>query len=353
MPNLADFFNAKNIVALWEQLKGANFQKPLAKWFPYQTTNEVDISLAYGYEKQNVSLDLCAYDTNARVRGLQPSASAKHELPFFKNSVLFTEKDRREALRAIKLAQSDEAIANAIGNHMKNVVDILLNGADVIGERYRSQLLQHGAITVSSPKSHVSPSAVSINYDVKGDWRKKNVGVWTNRPSSGSSDVLKDLVGVMQAYTKKNGTTPCTMIMNGSTYLAICNDPKIDAMLQKINYTKTPEELISNKVRVPVSFLVDNDTFRADVDEEELPYWEEDVISIVPNITLGNVLCGLTPTQYDELYSETKRDVKSSAENFCIQCVPKNDPVNTEAIGSVCMLPRFDNMDKCFVVRPA
>jgi hypothetical protein len=351
MATLADFFNAKNIVGLWEQVKG-EFAKPLAKWFPYQNTNDVDITLAYGYEKQNVSLDLCAYDTNARVRGLMPSSSSKQEIPFFKNSVLFSEKDRREALRAIKLSGSDEAIANALGNHMKNVVDILLNGADVIGERYRAQLLQHGAIAVSSPKSHVSPSAVSINYDVRGLWRQNNVGVWTNRPSSGTSDILKDFVGIMSAYTKKNGTTPCTFIMNGSTYISICNDPKIDSMLQKLNYTKTVEEIISNRVRVPVSFLVHNGTYKPDIDEDELPYWEEDVISIVPNMTLGHVLCGLTPTQYDELYSEAKRDVKSSSENFCIQCVHRDDPVQTESIGSVCMLPQFDAMDKCFVIRP-
>ena len=101
MADIKDFYNAKNIVALWEQIKTANYQKPLAKWFPYRKTTEVDITLAYGYEKQNVALDLCAYDTNARIRGLQPISTAKMEMPFFKNSVLFTERQRREVMQTM------------------------------------------------------------------------------------------------------------------------------------------------------------------------------------------------------------------------------------------------------------
>ena len=353
MADIRDFYNAKNIVALWEQLKGTNYVKPLAKWFPYMSTNDIDVTMAVGYERQNVSLDLCAYDTNSRIRGLQPISTHKHEIPMFKNSVIFSEKDRREVLRSVKLANSDVAIATALSSHMQNVVDILLNGADVIGERYRSQLLQHGAITVSSPASHVSPSSVSINYDVKGQWRKNNLKKWTTKPSeiSGTGGLLNDISDLFQSYIKKNGQTPCTMIMNGTTFINLCQDEDVQEAIVKSSYALSAQDIVSRVMGIPTTFLIDNETFRPDVDENEVSYWENDVISVVPNRPLGHVLCGLTPTQYDELYSETKRDVQSSSENFCIQCRHRDDPIQTEAIGSVCMLPQFDEMDKCFVIR--
>lgn len=352
MADIKDFYNAKNIVSLWEQIKGANYAKQLAKWFPYRKTTEVDISLAYGYEKQNVALDLCAYDTNARIRGLQPVSTAKMEMPFFKNSVLFTEKQRREVLQTVKFANNDLAVATALSSHMENVVDILLNGPDVVGERYRAQLLQHGAIVVSSPASHVAPSAVSINYDVRGKWKDNNMDFWNTKPSAGTTNVLEDLRPIMDEYQKKNGTSPCTWIMNGRTWLNIRNDQRINSVLTANGFNKTVEQVIADVLQVPVSIMVNSDTYRPDVDEPEIPYWEEDVISIVPNKPLGHVLVGLTPTQYDELYSEAKRDVASSSENFCIQCRHRDDPVQTEAIGSAVMLPQFDLMDKCFVIRP-
>lgn len=352
MADIKDFYNAKNIVALWEQIKGANYAKQLAKWFPYRKTTEVDINLAYGYERQNVALDLCAYDTNARIRGLQPISTAKMEMPFFKNSVLFTEKQRREVLQTVKFANSDLAIATALAGHMENVVDILLNGPDVVGERYRAQLLQHGAIVVSSPKSHVSPSAVSINYDVRGKWQERNVDYWNTKPSAGTTDVLADMRAIMDEYQKKNGVTPCSWIMNGSTWLNICNDTRINSILTANGFNKSVEQVIKDVLRVPIDIVVNSATYRPDEDEPELPYWEEDVISIVPNRQLGHVLVGLTPTQYDEMYSEAKRDVASSSENFCIQCRHRDDPIQTEAIGSTTMLPQFDEMDKCFVIRP-
>lgn len=352
MADIKDFYNAKNIVALWEQIKGANYAKPLAKWFPYRKTTEVDITLAYGYEKQNVALDLCAYDTNARIRGLQPISAAKMEMPFFKNSVLFTEKQRREVLQTVKFANNDLAIATALAGHMENVVDILLNGPDVVGERYRAQLLQHGAIVVSSPKSHVSPSAVSINYDVRGKWQDNNVDYWVTKPSQGTTNVLDDMQPVMDEYQKKNGSTPCSWIMNGRTWLNLRKDTRINAILTANGFNKSVEQVIQDVLGQQVSIVVNSGTYRPDEDEPELPYWEEDVISIVPNRQLGHVLVGLTPTQYDEMYSEAKRDVASSSENFCIQCRHRDDPIQTEAIGSTTMLPQFDEMDKCFVIRP-
>lgn len=353
MADIKDFYNAKNIVALWEEIKGSNYSKLLAKWFPYRKTTETDISLAYGYEKQNVALDLCAYDTNARIRGLQPISSSKMEMPFFKNSVLFTEKQRREVLQAVKFAANDLAIATALSSHMENVVDILLNGPDVVGERYRAQLLQHGAIVVSSPKSHVSPSAVSINYDVRGKWQDNNVDLWTTKPSAGTTDVLSDMQPIMDEYQKKNGTTPCSWIMNGRTWLNLRKDARINSILNANGFNKTVEQVVQDVLQVPVSIVVNSGVYKPDENEADVPYWEEDVISIVPNKTLGHVLVGLTPTQYDEMYSEAKRDVASSSENFCIQCRHRDDPIQTEAIGSTTMLPQFDEMDKCFVIRPS
>lgn len=352
MADIKDFYNAKNIVALWEQIKGTNYKKQLEKWFPYRKTTDVDISLAYGYEKQNVALDLCAYDTNARIRGLQPISTAKMEMPFFKNSVLFTEKQRREVLQTVKFSGSDLAVATALSSHMENVVDILLNGSDVVGERYRAQLLQHGALVVSSPASHVSPAAISINYDVRGKWLDNNVDYWTKKPSEGTTDVLDDLRPIMDEYQKKNGQTPCTWIMNGRTWLNIRKDPRIESILTANGYNKTVEQVAQDILQMPISIAVNSDSYRPDVDASEVPYWEEDVISIVPNKTLGHVLVGLTPTQYDEMYSEGKRDVASSSENFCVQCRHRDDPIQTEAIGSAVMLPQFDEMDKCFVIRP-
>lgn len=353
MADIKDFYNAKNIVALWEAVKAANYSKSLAKWFPYRKTIDTDITLAYGYEKQNVSLDLCAYDTNARIRGLMPISSAKMEMPLFKNSVLFTEKQRREVLQAVKFSGTDLAVATSLSSHMENVIDILLNGADVVGERYRAQLLQHGAIVVSSPASHVSPTSVSINYDVRGKWHDNHVDNWVTPPSAGTTDVLSDMQPIMDEYQKKNGTSPCTWIMNGRTWLNLRKDTRINAILTSNGFNKTIQQVIEDVLQVPVTIQVNSDSYRPDVDEPEIPYWEEDVISIVPNRTLGHVLVGLTPTQYDEMYSEAKRDVASSAENFCIQCRHRDDPIQTEAIGSAVMLPQFDEMDKCFVIRPS
>lgn len=351
MATIETFYNASNIVSLWEQIKGEQYKKPLAALFPYLQTNEVDIKLARGYKRRNVALDLVAWDSNSRLRGFQPVSTESHEIPMFKNSVLFTEKMRRDVMQAVALANSDIAVATALSEHMANVVDLLPNGADVIGERYRAQLLQKGAITVSSDSSSLTPVGVSINYDTTGEWRKNNVGYWSARPSIGGGDLLGDLVSILQLYSTRNGTTPALMIMSPVTLLNIMKDPTIANILNTSATFGTLEDLIGRKSGVPVTFMTNASTYQIYEDTTDIPYWEDDVISVVPNRVLGRIMTGTTPTQYDEMYSQTNRDVKSTSENFCIQCKPIDDPIQTEVICSACLLPRFDAMDNCFVLR--
>lgn len=355
MATLEEFYNAGTIVSVWNGLKSGNnstnFKKPLEKWFPHMPTTDMDITLARGYKNRNVNMDLCAYDTNARVRGLQPISYETKEIPFFKNSILFTEKDRRNLLMAVKLGAGNQAVMTALSSHMQNVVDVLLNGADVVCERYRAQLLQHGAITISSPDSAISKSSISINYDISGEWHDNNVGAWSTNPSFGSSDALKDIVDVFEAYIDQNGLSPCTMIMSGSTYLSLLNDTKIKDLLDTQKY-ESIEDVIQKRTKVPVTIQLDNMKYRPDINAPEIPYWEHDVVALVPNSPLGHIMCGQTPVQYDQEYSNVKRDVAVSAENFSVLCRHIDDPVQIETICSACLLPQFDKMDECFVIRP-
>lgn len=356
MASLNDFYNAKTIVATWTQLKGSkdatNFYKPLEKWFPYQTTNEMDITLGRGYKNQNVSMDLCAYDTNARIRGLQAISTDSREIPYFKNSVLFTEKDRRNILTAIKLHANNQTIISALSQHTKNVIDVLLNGADVVAERYRAQLLQFGSVTVSTSSSAISKNSLSIDYDMSGEWASNNVRLWSANPSNGTTDIVADLMEVLNEYIQVNGTAPATMIMTGSTFIAICNDTRLNKLLDTQKFDSL-EEVLQKKTKVPITILLNNAKYRPDFGEDEVPYWNQDVVSIVPNTALGNIMCGLTPVQYDDMFAKVSRDTANTKENFSILCRHIDDPIQTETIGSACLLPQFSMMDKVFVIRPS
>lgn len=355
MADLQTFYNAKNVISVWNELKHGsgsnNFNKPLEKWFPYKKTLAMSIDLVSGYRNQNVSMDLCAYDTNARIRGLSQITSETRDIPYFKNSVLFTEKDRRKILEVLATHQDPTIIATAFEGHMHNVVDVLLNAPDVVAERYRAQLLQHGTIAMSSPDSAISKLSIGINYDPTDEWADKNVMYWSANPSDGTTDIVADLIEVLFTFSQTNGMVPCTMIMNHSTYIAIGRDPALRHMLDTQKWD-TLEQVLSFKSGVPVSIMVNTATYKSDFGEPDTAYWEQDVISIVPNSPLGGIMCGLTPVQYDQIYSNAKRDVASSAENFSILCKYIDDPVQIETIGSACLLPKFDGMHKVFVIRP-
>lgn len=355
MADLQTFYNAKNVITVWNELKhGAdskNFSKPLEKWFPYKKTLDMSIDLVSGYRNQNVSMDLCAYDTNARIRGLSEITSETRDIPYFKNSVLFTEKDRRKILEVLATHQDPAVIAMAFQDHIHNVIDVLLNAPDVVAERYRAQLLQHGTIAMSSPDSAISKLSLSVNYDPKNEWNDKNVMYWTDNPSDGTTDVVGDLIEALLVFSQTNGIVPCTLIMSQSTLIALGRDPALRHMLdtQKFN---TLQEVLTFKTSLPVTIMVNTASYKSDFGEPDTAYWEQDVISIVPNAPLGGIMCGLTPVQYDQIYSNAKRDVASSPENFSVLCKYLDDPIQIETIGSACLLPKFDGMHRVFVIRP-
>lgn len=338
---LQEFINAQQIALYIQNLPPqTTIDKTL---FPPTKQLGTEIELAKGSKKRPVALRMSTFDTAVKLRALNATLNLeKKEMPFFKESVLIKEKDRQFLLLAMQSNNQNlvEQLTSQIYDNYKSLVD----GAEVDMIRMRSQALQTGQINVTTDDGDVV-----VDYNVPTNHKEVLTGTatWDNA----AADIVGDLIRWSKALTNDGYGTPTRILFTDTVLGYIKGNTAIRNELMARNLgavIMTDNDVINylnTKLGLSVGIL--NGTY---TDEKGVTqsYYQDNLVTLIPDGTLGSTVYGTTPEEADRLYGTGKLDTSIVNTGVAITTMLKEDPVTVETKVSELGIPSFDRVDECF-----
>lgn len=339
--NIFDFINAKEIALYISQLPPESTLDSVL--FPDDKQYGMEIELAKGAKQKPVALRVSTFDVAVKPRALNAQVSIeKKEMPFFKESILIKEKDRQQLMLALQA--NNENIVNQILSQVFGNYKSLVDGAIVQMRRMRAQLLQNGAINITSKDGDIT-----LDYSIPAAHKEKITAAekkWSN-PAA-------DIVGDIQKWQKKivndGYAKPTRLIVTEKTFGYIALNTAIINDIKGLNqaYIVTDNDVKNYlKRKLSVDIAIVNGTFINEAGETHT-YYEDNKVTLIPPKALGRSVFGTTPEEADSLFGTGKLETQIVNTGVAITTMVKEDPVTVETKVSLLGLPSFEAADECF-----
>ena len=185
--------------------------------FPARKQAGLDLKWIKGSKGIPVSLMPSAFDAKATFRDRIGVEKVETEMPFFREGFKIKERDRQDILRA--QSANDPYVNAAIANVFDDANN-LIEGAMVVGERERMQLLFPigGDVGITIKANGVD---YTYNYDPNGAWKAANFfelegqAKWDDATHS---DPFGDIQTAKDAIAANTGSDLRIAIMNKATF---------------------------------------------------------------------------------------------------------------------------------------
>lgn len=326
--------------------------------FPGVFQDSLDIKFLTGEEGVPVVLKPTSFDAEVTIRDRVGVSMIQGEMPFFRDSFLIKENDRK----LIKRAQSagDPAAKEAMNHIFKDTVR-LADGADVAAERMRWQLLANasGAPTITINANGVS---MTYNYDPSGAYATGNYVALTGTSKwdqYATSDPVKDLDDARKAMAAK-GVKITKAVMNRNTFndlmkstalwsYALATNASAGGVLYKSEALAKAVILENAQIQV----IVYDKAFKNEAGSLT-SYIPDDVVSLLPDGTVGETRYTSTP-EADEYMGKADALINVAKVGTGIFITHKawDVPVKDQIIaGQICM-PSFEGMYTTYTIKTA
>ena len=351
---LNNLLTAKLIAANWTEVASNRVPALGAGLFPARKKAGLDLGWIVGAKGLPVSLMPSAFDAKATFRDRIGVKSIETEMPFFREGFLLKEKDRQEILRA---SENDPYVA-AILAKVYDDANNLVEGADVVAERMRMQLLFPigGEMQIVIKANGVD---YSYDYDANDDWKGTNytalsgTSVWT---APTTADPLKDIKTVKDAIRSNTGSEAVYLIMNGTTFNLLA---ATDAVKERIQFIGglTPSFVTDAEVKRVIQGtsnvqIVVYDKMYKDESGVAHSYVPDNYVAFVPAGALGNTWYGTTPEEAD-LMGNPQADVALVNTGVAISTILQPHPVNITTLASEIVLPSYERMNEVGLLKVA
>lgn len=318
--------------------------------FPAEKQVGLDLSWIRGYNGLPVSLAPSAFDTKATLRDRIGISKIETEMPFFREGFRIGEKERQELLKV--MSGMNRAIIEPIIKKIYNDAGNLVDGAEVVNERMRMQLLSTGKIQV------VSKEGVSYSYDYKHPNKHKKTltgsAKWSDMENA---NVVTDIMEWQEFVEENTGIKPTRAICTQKTWKYIVGNKKIRLDMNPIGGQNIIVDdamikaYISRKLGLQIS--VYNKKFSYAVGEQGEKFFPDDTFTLIPDGRLGKTYFGTTPEEADLLSGQSAAKVSIVNTGVAITTIQEPHPVNTMTIVSEVALPSFDAIDSVFIAKVA
>ena len=352
---ITDIFNAKAVAAHWTEV-AANKIPYLGKaFFVNRKKMGLDISDIRGHKGLPVSLAPSNFDAKSTLRAREGFNVEKKEMAFFRESMLVKERDEQEIMR---VQESSDPYAREIIARIYDDVDTLLEGAEVVPERMRMQLLCPE--NEGSPQILISSDGVqySYNYDVDGSYAANNyaalsgTSVWSDHTNSTPLDDIN--TGADKIY-EETGTRPAIALMNSVTF----NHLKQNDMLKSVVLAQNPtaniymsDDVVKEVIRVntKMSVVIYNGMYK---DEKGVAhkFFADGYCTLLPEGQLGSTWYGVTPEERTLMGSNAVESVALIDNAIAVTVKLTDDPVNTKTTVSEVVLPSYERMNETYVIK--
>lgn len=347
--DLREFFTPAAIAANWNEVASNQIPYLGRGLFPSRKKAGLDLSWIKGSKGTPVSLMPSAFDAKATFRDRIGFEKLETEMPFFREGFKIKEKDRQELLR---VQESSDPYAMAILSRLFDDANDLIAGADVVPERMIWQLLTTGKIEIEA-----NGVDYSYDYDADGSWGLSNVIQLTDdtwdKPTT-TADPFKNFKAAKDLVRSKTGAELSIAVMNTETFnLMAATDAVKNRYLSTsgvgFGYLTDAETKSLVQNTSDVNIIVYDKQYR-DEKKESHAFLNRGEVVMLPAGALGNTWYGTTPEEAD-LQGSGDAEVSIVNTGVAITRIVEPHPVNINTFASEIVLPSWERMDECVVMK--
>jgi len=351
---ITDVFKAKKIALVATEVASNNVPYLGKGLFPPKKKAGLDLSWFKTSKGLPVALNPSAFDTVSALRSREGFKVEETEMAFFKESMLVKEKDEQEIARIL---DSNDPYAPELISRIYNDAQTLVEGAEVVPERMIWQLL--------APQNNGKPSisfvgdgaTYAYDYDPDGSWASSNYtalagnNVWTDLDDS---DPIADVQTACDNIEQEKGVRPTTMIIAPETMSYLKKNDKIKGAIMQSNILANVfvtdarvKELFRTELGVEI--IVYSKKYKAE-NGNATQFMPNGFVTLVPDGALGNTWYGMTPEERSGLQN-ANADFTLYDGRIAVTVSQTADPVQTKTTVSEIVLPSFERMDECAVIK--
>lgn len=353
---LSDIFTAAAIAANYTEVASNKEAYLGTGFFPAKKKAGLDLKWIKGHKGLPVALNPASFDANPLFRDREGFGFEETQMAFFREGMFIKEADEQEIMR---VQESNDPYARQILERIFDDTRNLLDGAEVVPERMRMQLLApvggNMGITIGAKGVNYT-----YNYDPDSEWKKKHYKAITAATAKWSAsetcDPMADLEAALDAQQTQTGNRPSIALMSKKTFSYIKNAKKIKDAILSTNIIATPyitnkrvQDFINEELNLTI--VIYSKMFK-DENGKEHAFYPDNIVMLLPNGTVGNTWYGTTP----EERSMGSKEVNVSIVNtgVAVNVTTTNTaPIQTKTTVSEICLPSFERMDETYAITVA
>lgn len=348
MPNIYDFYNVNAISSYWEELHSNTIPYLGASLFPNKRNQGLKLEWIKGMDKLPVALMPSAFDAKPTLRDRQGFDTVGNRMPFFREAMRLGEEDRQNLLT---LMAAGNQYVSTIVDKLFDDAATLIDGADLVPEIMRMQLIQNGTITISSPSESGVYVNYDYNYDPKGTWKSSNWVVGSDWSTPASATITADILG-MKLEASKKGHTLTRAMVSPKTWGYMLQDPALrNEIFGSLNAGVVSDSDLKSYLssKTGITFQVYEKQYQ-DYNGLTKMFAEDDKVVFMPAGNLGATYYGTTPEEADLMSGNKDADVRIVGGGVAVLTKKESLPVNVITSVSEIVLPSFENMNQVYIL---
>lgn len=329
----------------------SNAIAPLGQaFFPNERKASIDLKFIKAANGVPVSLAPSNFDAKATIRARKGFGINKEEMAFFRESMIVSERDRIELT---KLSDANSPYVKDVVQNIFNDVKTLTDGADVVPERMRMQLLfpENGG-----PAIYIANDGVtySYNYDQSGAWASTNrtdltgVAQWGNPTTAKPLDDIQKIIDDAVEPIKYLVMSQATMNL-----LKACDQIKGAVLAQNLTanifMTDAVVKNFISQLYAGVEILVYKKKY-ADESGATHAFVPDGFVAFLPDGKLGNTWFGMTPEELAQMEAKNV-DITILESGVAVAVVTTYDStMQTMTVVAETLLPSFERMNSVYLL---
>lgn len=344
-------------IALQQTEVASNRQPYLGEgFFPDRKKMGLDLKWIKTHKGLPVSLAPSNFDAKSTLRSREGIKMDETQMAFFRESMLVKEEDEQNIMR---VQEASDPYATEVLNHIYDDTNTLVEGARVVAERMRMQLL--APVDDGSPRINIESNGVlySYNYDGDGSYKEKNyrelsgTEMWSDTENS---NPLNDVMDAQDAIEAETGSRPSIMLISKKTMGYLKQNLNIRSAILAQNVTANilmtdarVHELFNTELGINI--VVYTKQFKDEAGTVQ-KFYPDGYATLLPSGPLGNTWYGTTPEERT-LMGNPIADVSIVDTGIAVAITVTEDPVNTKTTVSEIVLPSYERMDETYVLKVA
>lgn len=322
-------------------------------FFPTRKKMGIDLKWIKIHKGLGVSLRPSNFDAKPTIRSRKGFKMEKTEMAFFRESMIVKEVDMIEIMR---IQESNDPYVGEVLNSIYDDSNALIDGADIVAERMRMQLL---ATDEGTPKIYLEAdnTIYEYNYDPDGSYKANHYMKLTGVSTWDNPTTAKPLTDMRTAtqYLTSMGVVPRYALMTSATFDYLLENAQVKNAILAQNSTATifldidmMKEFFQRKTGL-IPILYDKMFIKEDEVTQD-KFYPDDKVTIIGDGQLGSTWYGTTPEERTLLGNPT---VDVTILDRGVAVAVKTDPgppVEVTTSVSQIVLPSYEGMDSTFVI---